>query len=92
MPLYEYAEAGRVVERVLPIEQRDAYPHRITVPARITVPRGLQHPGSVAAGGPQALRELEIKHGGHGDRLAREMGFGSAEQIRRIWEPELKAR
>jgi hypothetical protein len=92
MPIYEYSGPdGCLIERCLPVDQRDRYPGRVTIPRRVHVGRGLLEPSTVGAAVPRALRELEIKHGGHGDRLAREMGFSSRREIQRIWEPEVKA-
>lgn len=80
MPLYEYLEAGRIVSRVLPVEQRDAFPGRIPVPSRVCVcPRGAPSQEHSTMNG---LRKVEQQIG----TTALRRGFPfSVEHTRRVW-------
>lgn len=80
MPVYEYREGDRIVERVLPIDRRDAFPNRLTVPRRINVcPRGEPEHGSQLL---QGWKECEEDGGTDSTRqLARQMGL-TREQVK----------
>jgi hypothetical protein len=90
MPCYQYQdpETRQIVERILPVDQRDTFPHRLQVPLRIFARRNIPSPNGLTAGVPAALKNLEEKHGA--EAVARESGF-SVRALQRIWGEELKA-
>jgi hypothetical protein len=83
MPLYEYREGDRIVERVLPVAARDSFPGRITIPRRVSVcHRGEPSQGeSVLAG----WKDCEEKDGTEAVRqTAASLGL-SREQVKQAW-------
>lgn len=80
MPTYEYIEAGKRVLRVLPVEQRDSFPGRVTVPSRVAVcPRGEPSQEHAAMDG---LRKVEQQIGT--SEFQRRFPF-SVKQTRKAW-------
>jgi hypothetical protein len=61
MPIYEFQEGSKIVERVLSVAERDKFPGRVTAPRRVLVcPRGeTSQPHAVMNG----LRKQEEKYG-----------------------------
>lgn len=91
MPVYEYVENGRIVERAVPVDQRDAFPGRLTVPRRVSVcPRGKPSQGS------EVLRGLyrEESKPGAASGLHRCMGsLGlNPSQVKDVWDEGYKVR
>lgn len=79
MPLYEFMENGRVVARVLPVDARDSFPHRITVPSRISVcPRGAPTQEDELM---QGWKEIEEQDGRGARDLERSLGL-TASQVK----------
>lgn len=81
MPVYEYREGNRIVERILPISERDRFPNRITVPRRVSVcHQGEPQHGSQLLDGWKAVEES----GGTESvrRMAKGLGL-SRDQIKR---------
>lgn len=60
MPVYEYLEAnGSTTTRVLPVEERDAFPNRITVPRSIVFVGSTQDPTISANRIREGYKKLE---------------------------------
>jgi hypothetical protein len=82
MPVYQYLEGERLVERVLPVARRDDFPGRLAVPRRVLVcPRGR------ISQGEQVLRgfyEVEQRDPSMHRQLKANLGL-SAAQIREAW-------
>lgn len=86
MPTYQYLENGRIVERTLPVAQRDEFPGRITVPTRVRV---LTNGGKTEAEwqAEEVLRgfyRLEQKDPNANDKMREGLGMTPA-QIRDVW-------
>jgi len=83
MPLYEYLEGDRIVERVLPVARRDAYPGRIKVPRRVSVcHRGEPSQGEAVLNG---WKDCEERDGTEAVRqTAASLGL-SREQVKQAW-------
>lgn len=83
MPLYEYLEAsGRIVERVLPVQERNRFPGRLTVPRRVNVcPRGAPTVAESALRGFYGVEQT-----GGLDEIRRECEGLEPDQIKSIWE------
>lgn len=83
MPIYQYYDAGthRLLERRLPVAERDAFPGRVPIPGRFFVcPREEPSPSSSVLDG---FRKVEQQLGT--TALERQTGFRSAE-VKRIWK------
>ncbi len=83
MPLYEYVENGRIVERVLPVAARDSYPGRITIPRQVSV----CHKGepSHAEVTLQGWKDCEEKDGTEAVRqTAASLGL-TRDQVKAVW-------
>ena len=88
MPTYDYldTETGRLVERTVAVEQRDAVPptwQRIVVSAP-GLKLGAADPGSPEVAVPRALRQIEQTVPAR--EMARSMNAGSVETIKRVWK------
>jgi hypothetical protein len=93
MPTYQYKEpaTGEIVERFLPVEDRDRYPGRLTVPRRVNVcPRGKPSQGAEVLRG---FAREESKPGGSAalHRTVAAAGL-TPSRIKEVWADDYKTR
>ena len=86
MPLYEYNEGGRIVQRRLTVADRDKFPGRVPIPRRLSVcPRGQPTQGA------EVLRGFYKAEQTLGGELVRktERALGlTSDQIKKAWRED----
>ena len=85
MPCYQYNENGVIVERVLPVAERDAFPGRVTVPRRVMVLAGGRSEAEWQAGEVlRGFRREEQKNPRLNDVVRNALGMTPA-QVKDTW-------